>query len=576
MSPVGELLDKRYRVGAILNTSEFLVTYAAKDTKLDRDIVIKVLSPRWSDNNAVRDALIRNSESAARMSSDLTIRTYGSGFGKFTSATGDTYETPYLVMERVTGIPMQQAINSSTLSLADAKRITKQILDAIEYAHRMGLRHGNINTHTVSLCPDKNVKLDDFGLALALHDCGLEQSQLGDILGDQSAISPEYLSNPLSDNRSDLYSIGAVYYAMLTGNPPFTGTGAEVVAQQLTAVPSRPTGINPFVSDASSDVVLKALSASLDAGYQSAPQFQAALDLKPQVRQHATAAEVLSPLRGVAEDNSSTTSLADIQHATEQFQDLQTTEIPLVDSTTTQESNAWKRLAKIGVGVVILAGLIWLILALTSGKSVDTGTVAVADVSGQQQASALAQLKQQGLKPTVVSVQSDTVPVGNVVDTDPTQGIVVEHGTAISVKVSAGKEPVKIPDLGGLNEADAKAKIESAGLKIGQVTEVESSSVQAGFVVSSYPLVGSEVAPGATVDVSISNGKVMVPKVVGKKYETAVQTLQGDLGLIVNPVPDYRCKGKRGIVTKQSIKPGQTNQGVSITIEYSVRGASCP
>lgn len=576
MSLVGDLLDNRYRVGHVLDRTEFLITYAATDTKLERNIVIKVLAQRWADNLAVRDSLVRNAEAAARMVSDRIIRGYDNGVGQFDTTTGEKYDSPYLVMEKATGTSLQQAIDTSTLSLLDAKQITKQLLDTLESAHRMGLHHGNINTHTVTLTAEKEIKLDDFALALALRETELQQQDLGALLGDQSAISPEYLSIDKSDNRTDLYSVSAVYYAMLTSKAPFAGTDEQVVSLQQSAVPERPTTLNPFVSETTSDTTLEGLAGRLDNGFQSAADFAAALDQKPRVQQHrATTSEVLSPLRGEELDRHSTTSLADIEAATDGTTSTLTSEIPLLDSTTTQQSNAWKRLAFIGVGVVILAGLVWLILALTSTAPKSSSTVSVADLTGLSQAEAISQLKAQGLTASISPVKSDDVEVGKVVATSPTKGIVVERGTEVEIEVSAGKDPVEIPDLTGKDEAAAKEAITKANLKVGEITQVESSSVASGYVVSSDPEEGESVAPESTIDISISNGKVVVPKVTGKKYAKAVQILQSDLGLIVNPVPDYQCKGKQGIVTSQSIKPGKTKQGSAITIKYRVRGASC-
>jgi serine/threonine-protein kinase len=226
-------------------------------------------------------------------------------------------------------------------------------------------------------------------------------------------------------------------------------------------------------------------------------------------------------------------------------------------------------------GVVVVAGLlVWLV---TFGGSFNfniqgNGGIAVADVVGQPYATAQSTLEAQQLMVTKVYETSDTVPADSVISTDPSAGTKVPPNTTITLHVSTGKNAVTMPDLTGMDEAGATAALAAVKLTLGTITQVNSSSVKSGLVVSSDPAANSQVAEGTVVNLSVSNGQVMVPDVRNLDIADAQSRLTAsDVGLSVSiqakTTNGAACTGTQGtVVLDQSIPAGTAAQGSAIVL----------
>ena len=224
-------------------------------------------------------------------------------------------------------------------------------------------------------------------------------------------------------------------------------------------------------------------------------------------------------------------------------------------------------------GVVVLVGLlVWL---FTFGGSFNLGIngnggIAVADVTNQTFDAGKATLEAQKLLVTKTYETSDTVPADSIIRTDPVAGTKVPPNTTITVYVSTGKNTVSMPDLTGMDETAATSALQAAGLTLGQITQVNSATVKLGLVVSSDPMPNSQVAAGSVVNLSVSNGQVMVPDVRNLDIADAQARLTaGDVGLSVSIQPKVECVApqKQGsVVLDQSIPAGQAPQGSAIVL----------
>ena len=224
-------------------------------------------------------------------------------------------------------------------------------------------------------------------------------------------------------------------------------------------------------------------------------------------------------------------------------------------------------------GVVVLVGLlVWL---FTFGGSFNLGIngnggIAVADVTNQSFDAGKATLEAQKLLVAKSYETSDTVPADSIIRTDPVAGTKVPPNTTITVYVSTGKNTVQMPDLTGMDETAATAAIQAAGLTLGQITQVNSAIVKLGLVVSSDPVANTQVAAGSVVNLSVSNGQVMVPDVRNLDIADAQQRLTAsDVGLSVSIQQKVACVApqKQGsVVLDQSIPAGQAPQGSAIIL----------
>jgi len=192
-------------------------------------------------------------------------------------------------------------------------------------------------------------------------------------------------------------------------------------------------------------------------------------------------------------------------------------------------------------------------------------------LAGQTVADAQRVLKDQGLKPTVNEVFSDTIAAGQVVSTDPAAGANVRKDGIVILNVSKGPQLVEVPSLKGKSEDDATNDIKTAKLEVGEIKRRFSATVDKGKVVSSSPTSGSKIAPGRPVDLVISKGAepVLLDNVVGQSQDAATQLLESK-GLNVEITDqDFSDGGPPPGTVSQQDPPaqGQTvNKGSTVTL----------
>ncbi|MBI1879978.1 MAG: protein kinase [Chloroflexi bacterium] len=272
MGPPPRLKD-RYRLVEWLGQGGMGVIYRATDEVLDRDVAIKFLPPERLTGTEASARFLREARAVARLT-HLNIMTLYD-----VDREGAWH---YLVLEYIQGQNLHtiRLERGGKLPATETLPIIRSVLEALAYAHAQGIIHRDIKPQNIMLTPTGQVKVTDFGLALAHEDVRLTQE--GVIIGSPLYLAPEMVMAEAVDSRGDLYSVGAILYELLTGQPPFSSQNPMALFSQiLTAPVTPPAALEPNIPPGLERVILKLLAKNPVERYASAQEVMAALSGGP-------------------------------------------------------------------------------------------------------------------------------------------------------------------------------------------------------------------------------------------------------------------------------------------------------
>jgi serine/threonine-protein kinase len=261
-------LGDDYELLGLLGTGGFGRVYRVRDLHLEREVALKVLHPALTQDPEVVERFRREAQLAAGLNHPNIVNIYD-----IASRSGLLWYT----MELINGPSLAQLVErEGPLPLEQVLRLLREALSALAHAHGFGLVHRDIKPENMLIAPDGSLQITDFGLALALRGkFGGATSQSG----TPQFASPEQLLGERVDQRSDLYSLAAVAYYALLGQPPFPGrTPEQILAQQTTNQFPSARGRREDVGEALERVLDRALSAEVDLRYGSAAEFLQAVN----------------------------------------------------------------------------------------------------------------------------------------------------------------------------------------------------------------------------------------------------------------------------------------------------------
>ncbi|MGO4104078.1 Stk1 family PASTA domain-containing Ser/Thr kinase [Leifsonia sp. YAF41] len=558
----GRLLAGRYRIGALIGRGGMSDVHIGTDSRLGRAVAIKLLKPSLAVDPAFRTRFRQEAQAAARMAHPTIVRVFDAGEETVTEANGHETQLPFIIMEFVDGRLLKDIISEGPLDSAEAVRIIEGVLTALEYSHRAGVVHRDIKPGNIMITRTGQVKVMDFGIARAISDSSTTVAQTTAILGTASYFSPEQAKGESVDARTDLYSTGVVLFEMLAGRPPFRGeTPVAVAYQHVSEAPVKPSSINPKVSPALDAVVLHALAKDRFSRYQSAVEFRNDVEVagSGQIPVHRPVDDSAAGLFGTPTGAVSSSELA-LKQLSEDQTMVRTQRRPPV---------IWIWAGIVSVVVIVVAVMFW-VFSLSPSTEIPDNSRKVPSLAGQTYEQAQGALLDLDLTSLKAEESSATVPVDQVIRTDPPSGTIVVPKEVITVYVSTGAEMAAVPDVLNQPIEAAQAAITAAEFTPGTVTSQDSPTVAADLVLSTDPAGASEQPLGTTVNFFVSNGMVTLDDLRGQSLSAATDLLRGATMLLVPvPEPDYDCSEKPGSpVTQQSLAPGQVPQKSEVTLTY--------
>jgi serine/threonine-protein kinase len=564
---VGALLERRYRVDQLLARGGMSSVYRGLDTRLDRQVAIKIMDPRFADDRSFVERFQREARSAAGLHHPHVVAVHDQGV----DTQGDNARA-FLVMELVDGGTLRDLMDEQgPLDIPLVLSVAEPVLSALAAAHGAGLVHRDVKPENVLIGRGGTVgaggvvKVADFGLVRAVASAGTTSSSV--ILGTVAYLSPEQVTLGATTSRGDVYSAGILLYEMLTAQAPYVGdTAISVAYRHVNDDVPPPNLLRPDLPQPLNDLIVRATRRDPEARPADAGVFLAELN---RVRMELNIPLVAVPVPpppdgdGVSDVERTMPGITTINIAspppvapavppagprgtmalqrptpmvappTGQFPSG-----PPTGPNTTHRAaprpperparRSKRPLVMAIVAVVVLGALIGTGAWLLSTPNRPT-SVAVPSLVGQTQDAAGTSLRNLKLTPKYTGQErSNTAPVGSVLRTDPAAGSQVELGAVVTVVLSSGKP--RVPDITpGMTPDQAQQAI-----KAEQLTPVVtpnsdySPTVPEGMVLSINPAAGTLLDIGGQVTVLLSKGAIPlppVPDVTGKSKDDAFAML---------------------------------------------------
>ena len=256
---VNAVVAGRYPIRKLLGKGAMGSVYLAEDLRLKRDIALKMLAPGLSIDEHLLARFRQEALALARLSHPNIVQVY------------DFFEENgffWIAMEFVKGGELDARLKApEKLPLHEILTLTKQMADALGYAHEQGVVHRDFKPANVLLTLNANVKITDFGIAKLAQSS--IHTQLNTVLGTPSYMSPEQANGETTDHRTDIYSLGIVFYQLLAGEPPFKGDHRSIIAQHFLKAVPRLSELHQDISPEIDEIIQKMLAKKPADRYQS-------------------------------------------------------------------------------------------------------------------------------------------------------------------------------------------------------------------------------------------------------------------------------------------------------------------
>ncbi len=453
----GQKISDRYEIIRSIGEGGMANVYLAHDDILNRDVAIKVLRGDLSSDEKFVRRFQREALAASSLSHPNIVEMYD---------VGEDNGNYYIVMEYVEGKTLKQLLKKrSSLTLSEAIDIMLQLTDGISHAHDSYIIHRDLKPQNIMITDDGGIKITDFGIAMALN--GTQLTQTNSVMGSVHYLPPEQASGKGSTIKSDVYSMGIVFYELLTGILPFKGENAvEIALKQMREPLPSVKEQNPLIPQSVENVIIKATAKNPKNRYRDAKEMHndllTALDdsrkNEPRYIYPYPENEQEEKAEKEEEDEGKTKEVI----ALEKTSDIVT---PIVDKES-KRTSIWMWIL-IGV-VTLVVGTIFAIFVIIPPLT-EIPDVKIPDVTNMSVIDAEEKLKKAGfiVKVEIEKVPSDKIEKGKVVKTSPDIGRSIKKGSEITLYESLGMQSIEIDDYTGKNYIQIKTILETVnGLKV--------------------------------------------------------------------------------------------------------------
>ncbi|PMC38391.1 serine/threonine protein kinase [Bacillus sp. UMB0899] len=562
---IGKRISGRYKILEVIGGGGMANVYLARDMILEREVAMKVLRFDFSNDDEFIKRFRREAQSTTSLAHPNIVSIYD---------VGEEDGIYYIVMEYVEGQTLKQYIQQfAPVHPRKAVSIMVQIASAIQHAHDNQIIHRDIKPHNILIDHHGIVKVTDFGIAVALSATTITQTN--SVLGSVHYLSPEQARGGLANKKSDIYSIGIVFFELLTGRLPFDGESAISIAlKHLQSETPSPKRWNPDIPQSIENIIIKSTAKDPFHRYNTVEELEKDLETAFDVNR------ISEPRFVIPDDDEATKAIpiitnenlenykADdtiVRNPTIQHED----NVQSIDNDSNKQKKGKKlkkpKKKKSKFAIFIITTFIVIIISIIAAffivpEFLLPKDVEVPDVTGESYEEAVAILVEQGFEvgEEPILMTDEEIEEGHVIKTEPEANKSVKEGDLVTIYESTGKEKVLIDDYYGRSIERVKSILELKGFKNIHVTEETDETEAAGKIISQDPEVGEEVVPSETeIEFVVSTGpaKVKVENLV-EKNRSEIDEYVSQYGFIPNISEENSDTVPEGKLISQEPAPG--------------------
>lgn len=570
---IGKIINERYKITKKLGGGGMSRVYLAEDSILKRSVAIKAIRIPAGEKEEAIKRFEREVHNLTQLSHNNIVNVF--------DVTEDD-ENFYLVMEYIEGLTLSEYIQKNhPLDVDTILNFINQIINGIKHAHDTKIVHRDIKPQNILVDENQTLKILDFGIAKALSETTMTETN--HVLGTVQYLSPEQARGDITDNGTDIYSMGVVLYEMLIGKPPFSGeTAVSIAIKHIQDPMPNVTDERSDIRQALSNVVLKATEKDKMERYQSVREMQNDLETVMS-DERASEDRYQSSITNTKTVPINKSEIANKTREEDKGKSIsETMQIPIVNQQQFQSSEEHiyavprkkrskkKKFLYTLIIVLLLFGLFgFMAMGMFGNKYLETP-----DLTGKTEKEAEHILKENKLQMGETTREySDKYPENKIIKTKPEKGERLEQNSKVDIVMSKGPQLAEMPSLYGMSKSEAISKLEDLGIKDTKVKQSYSKQNVAKGLIESQ-----NISPGDKVKVNNSNielieslgtKQVYVDDYENKSFKTAKEELESKGFKVEVSEERNDDKVKKDDVISQSPKGEEVDEGSTISFVVS-------
>jgi len=551
----GQKINDRYEIIKSIGEGGMANVYLAQDTILDRKVAIKVLRGDLANDEKFIRRFQREALSASSLSHPNIVEMYD---------VGEDSGNHYIVMEYIEGKTVKQLLKKrGNLTVSEAVDIMIQLTDGISHAHDSYIIHRDLKPQNIMIQEDGQIKITDFGIAMALNSTQLTQTN--SVMGSVHYLPPEQASGKGSTIKCDIYSMGILFYELLTGVLPFKGENAVEIAlkHMKDPIPSVRKQ-NSNIPQSVENIIIKSTAKNPKNRYNDVKEMYRDLKvcMEPDVV-HQDRYVYKYPEHENEESKNPIPSIRSRKkEETKRKSEDNSGEIEIVEEVA-REIEPVEKKSKMKIIIWTLAIILVLLVGILSFIFIpsffgDDKEIEIPDVSGMSVVDAEVVLENAGLEVNseTIGMVSSEYKAGLVVKTDPIAGRSVKSDTVITIYESLGEETYTVEELVGQNYLTVKAELETAyGLEVEiKKQEVEDAQdLDSQTIIAQEPEIGTVLKKGDKIVLYIADIYEKYPNFVEEKWTIEeVEDFCSTYGILLEKKYQKTDSYEAGAIIRQS------------------------